>query len=296
MHGDIVSSVVLPLVLGFIMFTLGLGLTPTDFRRILHHPRAVLIGALCHFILLPLVCFGMLKVFGIGGVFAVGFMVLAACPTGSTSNLLTFLARGDVALALSFTAVASIVTIVSLPLIVTWSLAHFMDGQRSGNVPVLAMTARVFLLMGFPVALGMLARHYWPARARRLEGLATGLATGLFVLIVVLAAIKNWALLRENFITLAPFAIALNLTMLACGFLAARLARLSRQQAVTLGIESAVQNASLALAVATNVLRDDSMAVPGALYGVLMYAGGTLFALAMRQPQGERVAPVIATR
>jgi BASS family bile acid:Na+ symporter len=298
MQGDIISSVVLPLVLAFIMFALGLGLTPADFRRVLHHPRAVIVGAACHFILLPLVCFGMLRLFGMGGVFAVGFMVLAACPTGSTSNLLTFLARGDVALALSFTAVASIVTIFSLPLIVTWSLAHFMDGQHGIHVSVLAMTGKVFLLMGLPVALGMVARHYWPARSRRVEGLATKLATVLFVGIVVLAAIRNWALLRDNFSTLAPFAMALNVTMLACGFVAARLARLSRQQAVTLGIETAVQNASLALAIATNVLRDEGMAVPGALYGVLMYIGGTAFALAMRPSQREGAAPVpvIATR
>ena len=101
MQGDILSSVLLPGILAFIMFSLGLGLTPADFRRILAQPRALLVGVLCHFGLLPLVCFLMLKAFGVTGVFAVGFMILAACPTGTTSNLLTYLARGDVALALN---------------------------------------------------------------------------------------------------------------------------------------------------------------------------------------------------
>ena len=106
MQGDLLSSVLLPGILAFIMFSLGLGLTPADFRRILAQPKALLVGVVCHFVLLPLVCFLMLKAFGVTGVFAVGFMILAACPTGTTSNLLTYLARGDVALALSFTAIA----------------------------------------------------------------------------------------------------------------------------------------------------------------------------------------------
>lgn len=136
MHGDIVSGVLLPLILAFIMFSLGLGLTPGDFRRILAQPRALLVGVVCHFVLLSLVCWLMLQALGIGGVFAVGFMILAACPTGSTSNLLTYLARGDVALALalSFTAVASVLTIFTLPLIATWALGHFLGAARAVDV------------------------------------------------------------------------------------------------------------------------------------------------------------------
>ena len=123
------------------------------------------------------------------------------------------------------------------------------------------------------------------------------MATVLFVLIVVLAVLKNWALLRDNFSTLAPFALLLNLSMLAVGFAVARAVRLSRSQSVTLGIETAVQNAALALVIASTVLKDDAMAIPGALYGVLMYAGGLLFALAMRRllPAAPTTATVATT-
>ena len=283
MQGDIVSGVLLPLILAFIMFSLGLGLAPVDFRRIFTQPRALLVGALCHFVLLPLVCFLMLQAWGITGVFAVGFMILAACPTGSTSNLLTYLARGDVALALSFTAVASVVTIFTLPLIVTWALGHFLGAARAVNVPVGLMMGQVALVLGVPVSLGMLARWRWPDWAARFEPRATRIATVLFVLIVVLAALKNWALLRDNFNTLAPFALVLNTSMLCLGFAAAWLARLSRRQSITLGIEAAVQNAALSLVIASTVLQEDAMAVPGAVYGVLMYAGGLVFALAVRR-------------
>jgi len=283
MQGDIVSGVLLPLILAFIMFSLGLGLTTTDFRRILQQPRALLVGVVCHFVLLPLVCYLMLQTMGVTGVFAVGFMILAACPTGTTSNLLTYLARGDVALALSFTAVASVATIFTLPLIVTWALGHFLGAARAVDVPVGLMMGQVAFVLGLPVSLGMAARHRWSQWALRFEPRATRVATVLFALIVVLAVVKNWPLLRDNFTSLAPFAVLLNVTMLAIGFGVAWGARLSYRQSVTLGIETAVQNAALALVIASTVLKQDAMAIPGALYGVLMYAGGLVFALAMRR-------------
>jgi len=241
------------------------------------------VGVICHFILLPLVCFAMIKVSGMAGVFAVGFMILAASPTGTTSNLLTYLARGDVALALSFTAVASVVTIFTLPLIVSCALDHFAGAAQTVRAPAGMMMGQIFVMLGLPVALGMFVRHQWTARALRMEPTATRIATVLFIVIVLGAVAKNWTVLRDNFGTLAPFAIALNLLMLAIGFGMARLARLSRQQSVTLGIETSVQNATLAMVIASTVLKQDQMAVPGALYGVLMYAGGLLFAWLMRR-------------
>ncbi|WP_373990398.1 bile acid:sodium symporter family protein [Duganella sp. BuS-21] len=283
MQGDLLSSVLLPLSLALIMFSLGLGLTPADFARIVRQPRALLVGVLCHFVLLPLVCFAMIKVSGMAGVFAVGFMILAASPTGTTSNLLTYLARGDVALALSFTAVASVLTIFTLPLIVSFALDHFAGASQTVRAPVGMMMGQIFVMLGLPVALGMIVRRFWTAHALRIEPVATRIATVLFVVIVLGAVLKNWAALRDNFATLAPFAIALNLLMLAVGFGMARLARLSRQQSVTLGIETSVQNATLAMVIASTVLQQDQMAVPGALYGVLMYAGGLLFAWLMRR-------------
>lgn len=292
MQGDLISGVLLPLILAFIMFSLGLGLTVGDFQRVFTQPRALLVGVVSHFVLLPLACFLLLSAWGMTGVFAVGFMILAACPTGSTSNLLTYLARGDVALALSFTAVASVATIFTLPLVVTWALGHYLGAARAVDVPVGLMMGQVAMVLGLPVSAGMWVRHRWGAWARAFEPRATHIATVLFVLIVVLAVLKNWALLRDNFASLAPFALLLNLSMLAVGFAMARTVRLSRSQSVTLGIETAVQNAALALVIASTVLKDDAMAIPGAFYGVLMYAGGLLFALAMRRLLPPVAAPV----
>lgn len=297
MQGDFASSILLPGILVFVMFSLGLGLRIADFTRIVRQPTALLMGVLCHFILLPLVCFAMLKTFGLTGAFAVGFMILAACPTGSTSNLLTYLARGDVALALSFTAVASVLTIVTLPVVVSWSLAHFLGASQTVAVPVGAMMAQVFLLVGLPVAVGMAVRHRWPDLALRFEPIATKISTVLFILIVIFAMVKNWTLLTQHFLTLAPFAIGLNLAMLALGFATARLARLSRRQSITLGIEAAIQNATLAFVIASSVLKNDTLLIPAAVYGVLMYVGGLLFAgIARRFIDGPETAQVVPAR
>ncbi len=283
MQGDIVSGILLPLALAFIMCSLGLGLTVGDFARIVRQPRALLIGVVCHFLVLPLACFAMLQLWGITGAFAVGFMILASCPTGTTSNLLTYLARGDVALALSFTAIASVLTIFTLPLVVSYALTQFLGNAQTVQAPVGTLMGQTFVMLGLPVALGMVVRHQAAAWALRVEPVATKIATVLFVAIVLASIAKNWGLLRDNFGTLAPFAMALNLSMLTFGFLAAWLARLSRRQSVTLGIETAVQNATLALVIASSVLKQDAMAIPGALYGILMYCGGLVFAFGMRR-------------
>ena len=192
---------------------------------------------------------------------------------------------------------ASVATIFALPLVVTWALGHYLGAARAVDVPVGLMMGQVAMVLGLPVSAGMWVRHRWSAWAQRFEPRATRVATVLFVLIVVLAVAKNWALLRDNFTTLAPFALLLNLSMLCVGFGVAWAARLSRSQSVTLGIETAVQNAALALVIASTVLQDDAMAIPGALYGVLMYAGGLLFALAMRRllPAAPSTATVATT-
>ena len=277
------TAVLLPAALAFIMFALGLGLTLGDFGRIARQPTALLVGMLCHFVLLPLVAYALVTAWGVTGAFAVGFMLVAACPTGSTSNLITYVARGDVALAVSFTAVASVLTIFTLPIVVSFALRQFAGTDAPVEVPVATIMGQVFLMLGLPVGAGMAMRHLWPARALAFERGATKIATLLFLLIVAAVIARHWPVLRDNFSVLAPLAVTLNLTMLAIGFAVAWLARLPRRQAVTLGIESAIQNATLALVIATSVLKDETIAIPGAVYGVLMYAGGLAFAFAMRR-------------
>lgn len=174
-------------------------------------------------------------------------------------------------------------TMFTLPFIVAWSLAEFMGAQQTVTAPITLMMGQIFMLLAVPVAAGMVVRHKWPVAIHRREPVVTRIAAVFFIIILALIVLRDWALLRDNFTTLVPFAIGLNLVMLAVGLLVAWMARLSRRQSVTLGIETAVQNATLALVIACSVLQQETMAVPGALYGVLMYAGGLLFASVMRR-------------
>jgi BASS family bile acid:Na+ symporter len=289
MQPDALSQALLPLGLMFIMFSLGMGLTLQDFRRVFAYPRAFLAGVVCHFVLLPLVAFGFVKGFGVSGALAVGFMLIAACPTGTTSNLLTYFARGDVALALSFTAFAGLVSIVTVPLIVSAAIAHFTAGARAVPFPVGQTMAQIFVVMGLPVAAGMLVRARARGFAQRWQPMLGTASAVVFVAIIAVSVARNWSLFQQHTAALAPLVVAINLTMLGLGYGLARLARADRRQSVTVAIESSVQNATLAIVIASSILRDDTMMLPGAIYGVMMYVGGIAFVFIarrlLREPQ-----------
>lgn len=267
----------------FIMFTLGIGLTIADFRRVFVRPRAFLVGVVCHFVLLPLVGLAVVKLFGVSGALAVGFMIVAACPTGTTSNLLTYYARGDVALALSFTAFAGLVSIVTVPLIVSASIAHFVGAERSVAFPVGPMMAQIFLVMGVPVFAGMLVRARFPGFATRRQRVLGAVSALVFVAIVAAAIFRQFALFQLHTGALAPLVFSINIVMLALGYGLSRAVGVPRDQAITVAIESSVQNAALAIVIGSTLLRDDEMMLPGAIYGVLMYVTGVAFVFVGRR-------------
>lgn len=277
MQGDWVTQAALPAGLMFIMFTLGIGLTLADFRRVFAAPRAFAVGIVCHFVLLPLAGLLVVKAFGVTGALAVGFMIIAACPTGTTSNLLTYFALGDVALALSFTAFAGVVSIVTVPLVVAASVAHFLGAERSIDFPTGAIMGQIFAVMGLPVAVGMALRARFPAAAARWQGRLGIAAAVVFVAIVAASIARHFAVLQTFLPVLAPMVLAINVSMLVVGYALARLGKVPRDQAITVAIESSVQNVALALVIGSTLLRDDPMTLPAAVYGVLMYVTGGAF-------------------
>lgn len=283
MAPDTLTQALLAGGLMFIMFSLGLGLTWLDFKRVFAYPRAFVVGVTCHFILLPLVGFAVVKIAGITGALAVGFMIIAACPTGTTSNLLTYYARGDVALAVSFTAFAGLVSIVTVPLIVGASFSHFMGGERQVPFPVAQTMGQIFVVMGVPVLLGMLARARAPGFAGRWQPRLGTVSAVVFAAIIVVAVARSWALFQAHTASLAAPVLAINVTMMALAFGLALAARVERRQAVTVAIESSVQNATLAIVIASVILKNETMVLPGAIYGVLMYVAGIAFVFIARR-------------
>ncbi|WP_179380087.1 bile acid:sodium symporter family protein [Jannaschia marina] len=267
-------SVGLPLALAFIMFSLGVGLTGADFRRVGQRPLAFLIGALNQVVLLPLVAFGVARAFGITGEIAVGLMILAACPGGVTSNIVSRLARGDVALSVSLTAVISLTSMVTVPLILGLSLNHFL-GADAPPVNIVGTAFTMFLLTAVPIALALLARRAAPGPMMRAEPVLTRVATALFVLVIGGALAANWALFVENVPRLGPALVVLLVLLTTVGFVVPRLLGRTRMEAKTISVETGIQNGTLGIAVAALVVGGgegfSAYALPSAVYGVLMY-------------------------
>lgn len=282
---DTLISVVLPLALAFIMFSLGIGLTLGDFRRVAEHRLAFLIGAGCQVVLVPLIAFAVVWLFDLRGEIAVGVMLLSFCPGGVTSNLISKLARGDVALSVSLTAVVSLLSIVTVPWLVAWAVTHYM-GDDAPVVSVTSLAVAMFLITALPVAIGVTVRHFFVELANRIEPRLLKVAGGLFAVIVVAAVAGNWRYFIENLAILGPALILLNVTLILLGLMISGVANRPWHERKTIGIETGIQNSTVAITLAPIIVGAGTalpvMSLPGAVYGVTMYVVALPFVLWMR--------------
>ena len=282
-----IVKVALPLILAFIMFSLGLGLRKQDFSRVLKFPKAFGTGVLNQLILLPLIAFGLAKAFDFLPEIAVGVMILSFCPGGVTSNVLTRIGKGNTPLSISLTAITSLVSIVTVPVLVALSVRHFM-GVDGPEVDIASLGITMFLITAVPVALGMLVTATAPEMTKKISNAVSRTAVVLFVIIIVAALAKNWVVFSSNLPTLGPALVLLNIAMLALGLISSRLVKLNSMDATTISIESGVQNGTLGIAVgalialgATETLPPTT--VPSAVYSIIMYFVSVPFVLWRRR-------------
>ncbi len=274
-EGNVIIDVVLPLALAFIMFSLGLGLTREDFVLVFNEPKAFGIGVFNQMIVLPIIGFSVVTLFGLEGELAVGLMILACCPGGVTSNILTKLAKGDTALSISYTAVISVISVFSLPLIVGLSMSYFM-GEVAPDIDILGLGITMFLLTTLPVLIGMTIKHQATDMAKSMERGVNAFATILFVIIVIAAIASEWDTLIENIGTLGPSVIMLNVLMLGIGYQSAKFFNIEAAKATTVSIESGIQNATVGITIGGLILASpdgglSTLSLPSGVYGVLMY-------------------------
>lgn len=269
---SVLTSVGLPVALAVIMFGLGLGLTAADFGRVVRQPRAVTAALGAQLVLLPAICFGLVVAADLDPVLAVGMMLLAASPGGTTANLFSHLFRGDVALNLTLTAINSMIAVLTLPVVVNLSTAYFEPATGDGTVGLqFGKTLQVFAIVLIPVALGMLVRRTRPALADRAERPVRILSA------VVLVAVIAGALLAERdniagyLADIGLVATVFCLTSLTLGYLVPRLVRVGHRQAIASAFEVGVHNSTLAITVAISVLDSEQLAIPAAVYGVIMF-------------------------
>lgn len=278
MQSSIITVVFLPLALGVIMLGLGLTLTLADFRRVVVYPRAVFVGLACQMLVLPFVCFGIARAFALPPALAVGLMLLAASPGGATANLFSHLAKGDVALNITLTAVNSLLSLFLLPFIVNLSLEAFMGVGKA--IPLqFGKVIQVFAIVLVPVSIGMLIRWKKPATAAGLEKPVRLLSAVFLILVIVSAVLKERANLGEYFRQVGLAALAFNLASMAVGFFVPILARVERRQAIAIGMEIGIHNGTLAIAIASSplLLDNSTMAIPPAIYSLIMFFTAAAF-------------------
>lgn len=277
-----ITDVVLPIALAFIMFALGLGLTFDDFARVARRPRDFFIGAALQIALLPVVAFLLISVWPLPPELALGVMIIAAVPGGVTSNILTAFARGDVALSISLTAVISLLSVVTLPAIMVFSVAHLMEGDQSTDFTVTRTAISVFLIVAVPVLLGLMVRRLAESFARRFEPFARKISTGLFVLVLAAAVYQERANIIDYIAQAGAITLLLNVAMMALAFLVARLFATGLRQRIAISMECGLQNGTLAIAVATLLFGGGLAAVPAATYSLIMFATALIFVAILR--------------
>ncbi len=268
-------DIILPAVLTVIMFSLGLGLRLSDFTRVAARPRAFGLGAVNQMMLVPLVGFTMATLFGLPPELAAGTMILALCPGGVMSNMAARMAGGSVPLSVSLTAVISLVSIVTLPILTAWSVHHFM-GTDAPPVDVAALGVTMFLLTAVPVALGMALTALAPDLTARIAPWMSRITGLLFVILILLALAANWALFVDNIGTLGPALITMTTLLLGLGFISGTAAGLEGREITTVAIESGIQNGTLGIAVGGIVAGVSTglpaLTLPTAIYSVTAWA------------------------
>jgi BASS family bile acid:Na+ symporter len=277
MEANILTQVFLPLSLAVIMFGMGLSLTLADFKRIMIYPKAVAIGLTNQIILLPLIAYGLCKLFNLSPELSVGMMILAACPGGATSNLIAHLAKGDTALSVTLTAFSSIITVFTIPIIINFSILHFIPDGSEQQLNVLSTVISVLAITIIPVIIGMVLLRKSPELAHKLDQPFKKISALFFVLIVLAAILKERANVVDYFIQAGPVALTLNIITLALGFWMARLFGVNEKQSRTISIESGIQNGTLGITIAATIIGNSIMPIPSVIYGLLMF--GTAGAL-----------------
>lgn len=280
MEANFLTDIFLPLALFIIMLGMGLSLTPEDFKRVVIYPKAVIIGLVAQLIMLPIIGFAIASLSPLAPELAVGVMILAACPGGPTSNMVTFLAGGDVALSVTLTAISSLITVFTIPLVVNFSMQTFLGQGTTLQLPFLNTVLQIAVITLVPVAIGMVANKYAPAIAAKADKPVKWLS--LFFLAVVITGVLLRE--RENFISyvidVGWVTLVLNLVTMALGFGIATLTQLGEKRATAITVEVGIQNGTLAIAIASSetLLNTPTMAIPAAIYSLLMFVTGAGFA------------------
>lgn len=274
----LISKVFLPLSLAIIMFGMGMTLIPVDFTRILKYPKAILIGLTNQLIFLPIIGFLLAMAFDLEPLMAIGIMVLVACPGGPTSNLITQVCKGNIALSVSLTAIASFMSILTIPFILSYALTYFGTGDDIAiKLPILDTVIQIMVITVIPISIGMVVRRFKTNFANRMEKPMRIASTVIFILVFVAVVAANFSMIGQAMKEVGLVTLLLNILTMGLGYMTARLFKMNLKNAISITIESGIQNGTLAFVIATTILNNLEMAIPTAAYSIWMFiTGGVL--------------------
>lgn len=269
---ELISKVCLPLSLAVIMLGMGMTLIITDFTRIIKYPKAILIGLTNQLIFLPIIGFSLAVAFNLNPIMAVGVIILASCPGGPTSNLITQVCKGNIALSVSLTAIASIVSILTIPFILSYALEYFVSNTDvTIKLPIIDTILQIMGITIIPISIGMLIRKHNTNFAKRMEKPMRTASTLIFILVFIAVLAANADKLIDGMKEAGLVTLVLNIATMGLGYLTARLFKLNFKNTISITIESGIQNGTLALVIATSVLNNVEMGIPIGTYAIWMF-------------------------
>lgn len=273
---DFAIQVILPMAQAFIMFSLGLSLTVGDFARVFRQGKVLAIGVICQVVILPVIAFGIVLLFDLPPVLAAGTMLLAFCPGGVSSNVISQISKGDLALAVSLTTFTGLIAFITVPPLAALAILYFM-GEAAPEFSILGLSVFTFILTTVPVMTGVIVRHVMPNLAIRIERPLNVTAVTLWVVLVLFLFAGNWELLIRAVTTTLPALLTLPIVLMILGWSAGRLMGVNRTQSKTLSIETSIQNSPLGVALAGAIMGPvatggmSELSYPTGLYSLTMY-------------------------
>lgn len=276
MLNDLISAG-LPIALILVMTGVGLGLRPDDFRRVVQEPKGFIVGAASQLLLLPLVALLIITLFGLTGGIAIGLFIIALCPGGSTSNLYSMLAKGDVGLSVSLTAIIGFITPFTIPLLGAWAINHYSDADNVIKLPIVETFTKLIVIGVVPVIIGMIIRAKWSKFAASAAPWVNRFSMMVLALLIIAISIKLGPNLEAAAVAAGPAALVLNVVTMLAGYSLGRVLLHRENQARTIGLEVGLQNGTMALLITADVLKDNMMSMAPIVYSLMMFVTATAF-------------------
>jgi len=284
------TQVALPIAIILIMTGVGLSLVPADFKRVFQQPKAFFLGAICQMLILPLIAVAVIAVTGLTGELAIGLFILSLCPGGATSNLYSYLAKADVGLSVSLTAVIGFITPFTIPLLAVWAINFYGSDGEQFQLPIITTWIKLMVVTVIPVLIGMGIRAKWPSLAKRSDTYVSWFSMAVLAFVILSICISLGEKMIDFAITTGPAVIILNLSTMTLGYFAGRFLLHQEAQSRTITLEVGMQNGTLALLITSGILESGAMSMAPSIYSLFMFVSASAFTyLVLRKDRTQRV-------